>query len=161
MFIRKIVTDDNPAMADIIRNSLLEFNAAKPGTVFFDPTTDHLSDLFTKNKSAYFVIEVNGELAGGSGFFPTEGLNEDTCELVKMYVSNKFRSKGFGQTLLEKCMEEAKKSGYKKMYLESMPELKNALVMYEKNGFHYIPQQLGNSGHCGCDLFMMKDLNDN
>src|SRR6185312_10162793 len=161
MLIRKIVTDDNSAMAGIIRNSLSEFNAAKPGTVFFDPATDHLSELFTQNKSAYFVIEVNGEIAGGSGFFPTEGLYEDTCEMVKMYVSNKFRGKGFGQTLLEKCMEEAMKAGYKKMYLESMPELKNALAMYEKNGFHYIPAQLGNSGHCGCDLFMMKDLNDN
>jgi putative acetyltransferase len=77
---------------------------------------------------------------------------------VKIYVSKKFRGKGFGKILLEKCVEEAKKAGYKKMYLESMPELKNALLMYEKNGFHYIPGQLGNSGHSGCDIFMMKDL---
>jgi putative acetyltransferase len=159
MLIRKILPDDNSAMADIIRNSLLEFNAAKPGTVYFDPTTDHLSDVFTERRSAYFVIETDHEIAGGAGFFPTKGLDEDTCELVKIYVSKKFRGKGFGKILLEKCVEEAKKAGYKKMYLESMPELKNALSMYEKNGFHYIPGQLGNSGHSGCDIFMMKDLN--
>jgi putative acetyltransferase len=39
-----------------------------------------------------------------------------------------------------------------------MPELKNAIAMYEKNGFKKISGSLGNSGHTGCDVFMMKDL---
>lgn len=52
---RKIITDDNAAMAAIIRNSLLEFNAAKPGTVYYDKTTNHLSDVFKENRSAYLL----------------------------------------------------------------------------------------------------------
>ncbi len=158
MVIRKIVADDNRAIAGIIRNSLLEFNAAKPGTVYYDESTDRLSEVFTAKKSAYFILEINGEIAGGGGFYPTEGLPGDTCELVKMYVSSKFRGKGFGQKLLQKCMEEAKKDGFRKMYLESMPELKNALGMYSKNGFLPISSALGNSGHTGCDVWMMKNL---
>jgi putative acetyltransferase len=158
MLIRKIVADDNAALAHIIRNSLLEFNAAKPGTVYFDETTDHLSDVFANENSAYFVLEINGEVAGGAGFYPTNDLPPDTCELVKMYLAKKFRRKGFGEMLLQKCLEEAKKSGYKKMYLESMPELVNALPMYEKNGFQYLPNALGNSGHTGCDVWMTRDL---
>lgn len=158
MIIRKITSDDNAQMAAIIRNSLLEFNAAKPGTVYFDETTDYLSDVFTKERSAYFLIEVNNEIAAGAGIFPTEGLPENVCELVKMYVSKKYRRNSYGQTLLEKCMEEAKKNGYEKIYLESMPELTNAIAMYEKNGFKKIAGSLGNSGHTGCDVFMIKDL---
>jgi putative acetyltransferase len=158
MVIRKIVTDDNAPMAAIIRNSLLEFNAAKPGTVYFDETTDHLSDVFRENRSAYFVVEIDNEIAGGCGFYPTQGLPEDMCELVKLYVSKKYRHHGYGQTLLQKCMQEAKKKGYQKMYLESMPELKNAIAMYEKNGFEKIGGPLGNSGHTGCDVWMMKEL---
>jgi putative acetyltransferase len=158
MLIRKIVADDNAVLAHIIRNSLLEFNAAKPGTVYFDETTDHLSDVFANENSAYFVFEINGEVAGGAGFYPTKDLPPDTCELVKMYLAKKFRRKGFGEMLLQKCLEEAKKSGYKKMYLESMPELVNALPMYEKNGFQYLPNALGNSGHTGCDVWMTRDL---
>ena len=156
--IRKIIADDNAALAHIIRNSLLEFNAAKPGTVYFDETTDHLSDVFANENSAYFVLEINGEVAGGAGFYPTKDLPPGTCELVKMYLAKKFRRKGFGEMLLRKCLEEAKKSGYKKMYLESMPELVNALPMYEKNGFQYLPNALGNSGHTGCDVWMTRDL---
>ena len=158
MLIRKIITDDNAAMASIIRNSLLEFNAAKPGTVYFDETTDHLSNVFTEKRSAYFVVEIDNKIAGGSGFFPTKGLPKNTCELVKLYVSKEYRHNGYGQTLLNKCMEEAKKNGYEKMYLESMPELTNAIGMYEKNGFKKIQGPLGNSGHTGCDVWMIKQL---
>lgn len=158
MQIRNIVSKDNAAMAKIIRNSLEEFNAAKPGTVYFDDTTDRLSEVFSIPRSAYFVIDIDGELAGGAGIFPTEGLPPDTCELVKMYVSKKFRGNGYGQTLLDMCFARAKKEGFKKMYIESMPELSNALGMYEKNGFEYIPHSMGNSGHTGCDLWMMKEL---
>jgi len=158
MQLRKIENKDNAAIAKIIRDSLEEFNAVKKGTVYFDESTDHLSDLFSEKRSAYFVIETNTQIAGGAGIFPTAGLPPDTCELVKMYVANKFRGNGYGQTLLDKCMREAIKNGFSKMYIETMPELSNAIEMYKKNGFKYISHALGNSGHTGCDVWMMKTL---
>lgn len=158
MQIRKIEPKDNAAMAKIIRNSLEEFDAVKQGTVYFDETTDHLSDVFLEQRSAYFVIEIEDEIAGGAGFFPTNGLPDNTCELVKMYVAKKFRGNGYGQTLLEKCKEHAKEEGYLKMYIESMPELSNALGMYEKDGFKYISHPMGSSGHTGCELWMIKNI---
>lgn len=51
--IREIRKNDNRALALIIRNSLTEFNAAKSGTVFYDDTTDHLHQVFQKEKSKY------------------------------------------------------------------------------------------------------------
>jgi len=158
MQLRKIENKDNAAIAKIIRDSLEEFNAVKKGTVYFDESTDHLSDLFSEKRSAYFVIETNAEIAGGAGIFPTTGLPPDTCELVKMYVANNFRGNGYGQTLLDECMREAIKNGFSKMYIETMPELSNAIEMYKKNGFKYISHALGNSGHTGCDVWMMKTL---
>lgn len=158
MIIRKIITADNAAVAKIIRDSLTEFNAAKPGTVYFDETTDRLSEIFTTKRSGYFVIETEGEIAGGAGFYPTAGLPENVCELVKLYLSKKFRGKGWGNLLLKKCEEEARTEGFEKMYLESMPELVNAIPMYEKNGFESIRGPMGSSGHTGCDIWMIKDL---
>jgi putative acetyltransferase len=60
--------------------------------------------------------------------------------------------------LLEKCFESAKGFGYKQLYLESMPELSKAISLYEKADFKFIPAQLGNSGHFGCNIWMLKDL---
>lgn len=158
MIIRPLLAKDNKALAGIIRRSLEEFDAARPGTVYFDATTDHLDEVFKQDGSAYFVAEAGNKILGGAGIFPTEGLQEHTCELVKMYLAKDARGKGLGKTLLEKCMREAKKLGYTQMYLESMPELKTAIAMYKSSGFKNIEKALGNSGHGGCSVWMIKDL---
>ena len=94
--IRRIQPSDNPHLALIVWNTLAEFGAANPGTVFFDPTTDALFELFQTPKAAYFVAETEGKILGGSGIYPTEGLPEDTCELVKMYLLPEARGIGLG-----------------------------------------------------------------
>lgn len=156
--IRPIAAVDDVMLASIIRNSLEEFGAARPGTVYFDETTDHLFNVFKRNRSAYFVAVKNDKVIGGAGFFPTEALPDQTCELVKMYLSNEARGHGLGKILLQTCMKEARKQGYNKMYLESMPELKTAIAMYTKAGFTHIEKAIGNSGHNGCSVWMIKDL---
>ncbi len=158
ILIRTILPADNAALAIIIRNGLKEFNANKPGTVYFDPTTDHLSDVFTTPKSKYFVVEENGVILGGGGIYPTQNLPADTCELVKLYLSSAARGKGLGKILIEKCFAAATENGYKKIYLETLPELNIAVPLYEKMGFSYLTGPLGNSGHDGCDIWMIKEL---
>ncbi len=78
IIIREITADDDAKLASIIRGSLEEFNAVKPGTVYFDETTDHLHEVFQKERSGYFVVEIDGEVCGGAGFFPTEDLPPKT-----------------------------------------------------------------------------------
>jgi putative acetyltransferase len=158
IIIRTILPEDNKALAKIIRNSLEEFKANKPGTVYFDDTTDNLSAIFKTPDSIYFVAEADGILLGGGGIYPTQNLPAGTCELVKLYLSNAARGKGIGKLLMEKCFTAAKDLGYKKMYLETMPELNIAVPMYEKMGFTYLQSPQGNSGHGGCDIWMIKDL---
>ena len=156
--LREISITDNKIIAAIIRKSLEDFNAVKRGTVYFEKSTDALSEIFIHPNSAYYIIEVDGEIAGGGGFYPTEGLEEKTCELVKMYLSGKFRGLGLGQVLLAHLMQKAKAKGFEKMYIETMPELTSAISLYKKNEFRFINHPLGNSGHNGCDVWMVKDL---
>jgi len=156
--IRFIQPSDNAALAVIIRDSLSEFGANKPGTVFYDSTTDALHSLFQLPGSFYLVAEEDGQLLGGAGIFPSKGLPEGICELVKMYLHKSARGKGLGRLLINKCLEKAKELGYKKVYLETMPELRKAVSVYEKFGFTYLNGPLGNTGHFGCDVWMIKDL---
>jgi len=55
-------------------------------------------------------------------------------------------------------MSWAKENGYTQVYLESMPELAKAVSIYEKVGFKALDHPLGNSGHDGCDIWMLKTL---
>jgi putative acetyltransferase len=159
VIIRPVKKEDNLALAIIIRSSLEEFNAAKPGTVYFDKTTDHLFELFQSTPaSIYFVAELNGEVLGGAGIFPTHNLPEGVCELVKMYLSKNARGLGLGRLMISKCLEAAKETGFTKVYLETMPELSKAVKVYEKFGFEYLTAPMGNSGHNGCTIWMLKNL---
>ena len=156
--IRTIIPGDDAQLATIIRDTLKEFGAAKPGTVYFDESTDHLSTVFQQAGSCYFVVTIDEKIAGGGGIFPTENLPEDTCELVKLYLANSARGRGIGKLLMEHCEQAARDFGYRNIYLETMPELKIAVPMYEKMGYQYLPGSMGNSGHTGCNIWMRKAL---
>jgi putative acetyltransferase len=156
--IHLIQPSDNPHLAKIVRNTLAEFGAANPGTVYFDSTTDALFELFQTPKAAYFVAEANGKILGGGGIYPTEGLPENTCELVKMYLLPEARGIGLGRTLIEQCLATAKENGFQQVYLETLDELHLALRIYAKFGFEYLKAPMGNSKHFGCGLWMLKKL---
>jgi putative acetyltransferase len=156
--IRPIQPEDNTALASVIRSILEEFDAAKPGTVYTDPTTDNLFELFQTPQSAYFVALLNDEIVGGCGIYPTKGLPEGCTELVKLYLASVTRGKGLGKALMERCFEIAQQNGYTEIYLETLPELHIAVGLYEKMGFEYLEKPYGESGHFACDLWMAKKL---
>ena len=156
--IREIQEKDNSSVAKIIRDTLTEFGAARAGTVYYDELTDSLFDVFQTERSVYYVAEFDGKIIGGGGIYPSAGLPEDTCELVKMYLVKEARGIGLGRLLIQKSIDFAKEVGYKKIYLETMPELKQALQTYAKFGFNYIDGPIGNTGHFGCELWMLKEL---
>lgn len=156
--IRPITPSDNPVLANIIRTAFIEFGAPKTGTVYEDPTTDSLYQLFQEKKSFCLVAEQNEKIVGCCGIFPTEGLPKKYAELVKFYLAAEARGKGIGKTLLEESLERAKKIGYSFVYIESQPSFSKAVKMYEQYGFTFLEQALGNSGHDNCDIWMLKKL---
>lgn len=156
--LRAIKEGDNALLAELIRNVFLEFGMPKTGTVYSDPKTDKLYELFQIPGSHYWVAEEEGRVLGGCGIYPTERLPEGCVELVKFYLLPESRGRGIGKELLEKCIDSAKDSGYRQIYLESFPELGRALYMYEKAGFKHIEGPLGSSGHFACTIWMVKDL---
>ncbi len=156
--IRAIVPGDNAELARIIRDTLTEFGANKPGTVYYDDATDHLSDVFKTPGSVYYVALENGVIIGGAGIYPTNRLPKGVCELVKMYLIPSARGKGYARQLMDLCFEFAKSNGYKQIYLESMPELTTAVGIYGKMGFTHLTEPMGDSGHFGCEIRMIKDI---
>jgi putative acetyltransferase len=75
-----------------------------------------------------------------------------------MYLAPEARGKGLGKQLIEKCLAFAASYGYKQVYIETMPELQKAMSVYEKFGFHYLDGPMGDTGHYGCSVWMLKDL---
>jgi putative acetyltransferase len=156
--IRTIQQNDNLELAKMIRQVFVEHIAPQEGTLFSDPTTDHLFELFQEENSILWVLEIEGKALGCCGLFPTQGLPEKCVELVKFYISKEARGNGFGLELMNKCIESAIQMGYKSIYIESLPEYAKAVNMYLQTGFKQLNQSLGTSGHTACNLWFLKEL---
>ena len=155
---RKIRKSDDPVVAAIIRKVMPEFGAGGPGFAINDPEVDWMSKAFSKPNTVYFVIEIDGEVLGGGGIAPLKGGDTKTCELQKMYFLPDLRGLGAGRMLLEKLFGEAKRLGYKRCYLETLHGMKAANHLYQSFGFKDLRTQLGATGHCSCDRWMVKEL---
>lgn len=98
--IREIQPEDDPQIALIVRDALMEYGVAGEGTAFADPSPDYLSSDFTGSRSRYFVAETKDGVVGGSGIAPLRGGPSDVCELQKMYLAPEARGKGIGKKFL-------------------------------------------------------------
>ena len=156
--IRTIQLADNFKVAQMIRTVFHDYDARQDGTVYSDPTTDELFQLFQTPNSIFFLVEKEGEILGSCGVFPTQGLPDGYAELVKFYVSSAIRGQGFGRQLFQQCEAWAKKQGYSHLYLESMNDFISAVKLYEKIGFSWLEAPLGNTGHFGFPIWMEKKI---
>jgi len=159
IIIREIQKQDNVSIATVIRKVLEDLNVPKVGTAYADPQLDWLFESYEQEpKGVYFVVEKEGKILGGAGVGPLENEAVSICELQKMYFLEEARGLGLGIQMIEKCLQRAKDFGYEKCYLETMPYMDAAQKLYQKVGFTYLCEPMGNTGHSSCPVWMLKDL---
>ena len=158
IIIREIQKTDNVAIAQVIRDVLIEHNVPKVGTAYADPSLDFMFENYSAEKSAYSVVENDGKIIGGAGIAPLENGPKEICELQKMYFLSEARGLGLGAKLMEVCLQKAREFEFENCYLETMPYMTNAQNLYKKSGFEYLEKPLGNTGHNACPVWMLKKL---
>jgi putative acetyltransferase len=156
--IRLIETEDNARVAEIIRLVMTEFQAVGCGFSINDAEVDDMYSAYASDRSAFYVVSLNDQVLGCGGFGPLKGSEEEICELRKMYFRSELRGLGVGAKLLELCLDKARELGYQHCYLESMEDMKQARRLYEKYGFRVLDDQMGNTGHSSCDIWMARRL---
>ena len=109
--IRPITQRDQRKLAQLIRSVFKEYRAPLENTVYDDLNTWHIYDSLQGVNAQYWVIDIDGEIVGGCGFYPTEGLPDGYAELAKFYLSPKIRGLGFGGKILRQVIEEAQETG--------------------------------------------------
>ncbi|MCC0708332.1 GNAT family N-acetyltransferase [Clostridioides sp. ES-S-0190-01] len=90
---------------------------------------------YKKPSGSLILAFVDENLAGCVAL---KKLENDVCELKRLYVRDKFRGLKIGKILLEEIVKEAKKIGYTYMRLDTLPSMKSAQGLYEKIGFYDI-----------------------
>lgn len=156
--IRKIKAQDNQSVKSIIHTVMPEFGASGEGFAIHDPEVEHMYQAYDKKAHVYFVAEDQSKILGGAGIAPLKGAEGSICELQKMYLLSEARGFGLGRALIEACLSFAKEHGFRKCYIETTNQMHKAQKLYEQYGFDRINNQLGHTGHFGCDVFYLKNL---
>ena len=98
----------------------------------FDAEMEELSEMYNEKNGGLFLAFKNDKAVGVAGlrrFSITES------EVKRMYVKVEARGLGIGKLLLLKCIETARKAGYKKIKLDTADFMQSAIKLYTDNGF--------------------------
>jgi GNAT superfamily N-acetyltransferase len=82
-------------------------------------------------------------------------LDDETCEIKRMYVVADARSRGAGRALLAALEETARELGYERVRLDAGPAQEHSRMLFAKTGYGEIPRY--NDNHIA-DYFAEKRL---
>ena len=70
-----------------------------------------------------------------AGCVALRNLGNGTCEMKRLYVAPPYRSRGTGRFLVEEVLRRGERLGYRRMVLDSLPEMTGAIALYQRYGF--------------------------
>jgi putative acetyltransferase len=79
---------------------------------------------------------IGEEIVGCCGLMP---IAPGEYEVAKMAVTEACQGRGIGRKILDAVIDEAKRMGAKRLYLETNSKLPSATHLYESVGFRHLP----------------------
>ena len=117
---------------------------------------DEIRDLeakYGRPEGRLYLALWEGEAAG---CIALRRLDEQRCEMKRLYVRPAFRGHRIGDALVDRVIGDARAIGYRHMLLDTLPFLESAIHMYQKRGFYEIPCY--NDSPVETTIFMQYDL---
>ncbi len=115
-----------PDDVEVVRNFLNEYAASLQLDLSFQDFDSELADPL-----AFYELVLLAE----NGCVALRRLDEDTCEMKRLYVRSTARGGGLGRRLAEAVIAEARSRGYTRMLLDTLPAMTAAQALYRSLGF--------------------------
>ena len=131
--IRPAKNEDIPSIKNVVFGVLQEYKL-KPSETGKDNDLNDIEQSYFNN-GGFFGVAIDTNLNDIVGTFGLYSLNKEVCELRKMYLLKRVRGKGLGKCILTYAIALAKGKRFKKIVLETISPLKEAIALYKQNGF--------------------------
>ncbi len=94
-----------------------------------------LSNISSQFYFVYFNNEVAGYLKVNTNDAQSEEMGDESLEVERIYIKDKFQKHGLGKYLLNKAIEISMERNKKKIWLGVWEKNENAIAFYKKTGF--------------------------
>jgi ribosomal protein S18 acetylase RimI-like enzyme len=121
-----------------IRRLFEEYAASLDTDLCFQCFAEELAGLpgdYAPPQGRLLLALQNGQTAGCIALRPLE---PGICEMKRLYVRPAFRAHGVGRILVDRAMQAARKAGYERMRLDTLPSMRSAQALYRRLGFQEI-----------------------
>ena len=98
----------------------------------FDREVAELPGAYAPPRGALLVARAAGGLEGCVALRPLGG---DSCEMKRLFVRPAARGTGLGERLALAVIAEARRLGYRRMRLDTLPSMGTAQSLYARLGF--------------------------
>lgn len=129
------MTTIEPADLPLAKALILEYANATGVDLSFQGFAEEIQHLDT-HYEALFVARWDGEPAGCVAL---RRIDEETSEMKRLYIRPRFRGKDLGRALAVHVIEEARRRGFRRMLLDTLPTMRTAMALYESLGFVDVP----------------------
>jgi GNAT superfamily N-acetyltransferase len=133
-----VLRGEGPGPLDMIRRLIVEYAAALPVDVSherIDAEAKGLPGDYAPPRGTLLLAMTDDRPVGCAALRP---LDREVCELKRVYVRAEARGQGIGRVLVATLIEDARRIGYRRMRLDTIPALKPALGLYRSLGFRFI-----------------------
>jgi ribosomal protein S18 acetylase RimI-like enzyme len=129
-----VIERANQSDLDAVREIMRQYAASTGVDLSFQNFDQELATLL----DFYEVILVARLDENVAGCVALRQIDRDTCEMKRLYVRPSARGHGFGRALATRIIEEARARNYKRMRLDTLPSMRQAMALYESLGFRDI-----------------------